>query len=156
MNVGLSGHQKMPEAAFQYASEAIDDYLRQHDDVTGVCSLAAGSDQLFAAKIVDSGNKLIAVIPCVGYETTFDEDGLARYRELLAKTERTETLDFDSPSEEAFFAAGKRVTELSDELLAVWDGEKAQGLGGTADIVDYARSLGKRVLVFWPEGLKRQ
>lgn len=156
MIVGLSGHQMMPEAAYHYASTAIDKYLSQHSGVTGICSLAAGSDQLFATKIIDSGNSLVVVIPCKGYEATFDEEGLAKYNALLSKAARIETLEFDSPSEEAFFAAGKRVTELSDELIAVWDGKKAKGLGGTADIVEYARSLNKQVLVFWPEGLSRK
>ena len=66
-----------------------------------------------------------------------------------------ETLEFDAPSEEAFLAAGQRVVELSDELLAVWDGKKAAGLGGTADIVGYAKELKKPVTVLWPAGVSR-
>lgn len=155
MKVGLSGHQKMPEEAYNFAANAIYDYLEAHKDVVGVCSLAAGSDQLFAEKIVNAGNKLHVVIPCKGYEATFDADGLAKYQNLLAAATDTEMLEFDSPSEEAFYAAGKRVAELSDELIAVWDGKKAQGLGGTADIVDFAKQLGKHVIVVWPDGVER-
>lgn len=155
MRVGLSGHQKMPEAAYTFAANAIDDYLAAHENIVGVCSLAAGSDQLFAEKVVNTGNELHVVIPCKDYEATFDADGLAKYQSLLAVAANTEMLGFDSPSEEAFYAAGKRVAELSDELIAVWDGKKAQGLGGTADIVDFARHLGKQVIVVWPDGVER-
>jgi hypothetical protein len=43
----------------------------------------------------------------------------------------------------------------SDRLLAVWDGKPAQGLGGTGDIVAYAKSRGLPTTVIWPEGLVR-
>ena len=35
----------------------------------------------------------------------------------------------------------------ADALLALWDGQAARGKGGTADVVDYARSLGKPVII---------
>ena len=35
----------------------------------------------------------------------------------------------------------------SDVLIAVWDGEPARGRGGTAEVVAYARSLGKPVVL---------
>ena len=155
MRVGLSGHQKMPEVAFEYASKEIENYLDAHKNVTGICSLAAGSDQLFAAKVIETGGELVAVIPSRNYEETFDEEGLATYKDLLGDAIETEVLDFSEPSEEAFYAAGKRVADIADEMIVVWDGEKAQGLGGTADIVDYARNLGKQVFIIWPEGVKR-
>ena len=34
-----------------------------------------------------------------------------------------------------------------DVLLAVWDGQEAQGLGGTGEIVARARGLGKPVVI---------
>jgi len=66
-----------------------------------------------------------------------------------------DTLAFREPSEEAFFAAGKAVVDACDWLIAVWDGEPARGLGGSADVVAYARNQGRRVDVIWPEGLFR-
>ena len=145
----------MPEEAYRYASDAIDDYLRAHGDVTGICSLAAGSDQLFASKIIERGSTLHVIVPCYDYEKTFDAQGLRKYQELLASASQVETLDYDRPSEQAFLEAGKRVADLSDELLAVWDGKKAQGLGGTADAVRHAKELGKAITILWPEGVTR-
>ena len=40
--------------------------------------------------------------------------------------------------EDCYLAAGHRVVELSDLMLAVWDGSPAKGKGGTADVVAYA------------------
>src|SRR6266850_2059881 len=70
------------------------------------------------------------------------EDDLEKFRLLLQRAETVEKLPFHKPSEDAFFAAGRRVVENSDILLAVWDGKPAKGKGGTADIVEYARKRG--------------
>jgi hypothetical protein len=64
-------------------------------------------------------------------------------------------MPYSAPGEEAFWAAGKRVVELSDEIFAVWDGRKAGGLGGTADVVAFARKKGVPVTIIWPTGSSR-
>lgn len=45
--------------------------------------------------------------------------------------------------------------DLADALIAVWDGEPARGYGGTADVVDLARTRGLDVTVIWPDGASR-
>jgi hypothetical protein len=76
------------------------------------------------------------IIPCDNYESTFDDDNHRQaYRRLLSAATSIERLDFPEPSEVAFFEAGKRVADRCDLLLAVWDGEKARGLGGSGDVV---------------------
>jgi hypothetical protein len=47
------------------------------------------------------------------------------------------------------------VVDPSDVLVAVWDGEPARRLGGTADVVAYARERGVPAIVIWPEGATR-
>lgn len=64
-------------------------------------------------------------------------------------------MPYEEPSDEAYLAAGQEVVDLTDTLLAIWDGQPARGLGGTADVVRYARSVGKRVVVIWPLGSAR-
>ena len=39
----------------------------------------------------------------------------------------------------------ERIVGLCDGVIAVWDGQPAAGGGGTGDIVDYCKSLGKPV-----------
>jgi len=36
--------------------------------------------------------------------------------------------------EDAYMAAGRRVVDLSDVMIAVWNAKPAKGKGGTADI----------------------
>jgi len=44
-----------------------------------------------------------------------------------------------SSREGAYQAAGERVVEMCDVLIALWDGQKGRGKGGTGEIVAYAR-----------------
>jgi hypothetical protein len=130
--------------------------LRGRAPDVGVSALAAGADQLFARYMLDVGAALIAIVPCREYEDTFTTArDLRSYRLLLSRAAEVERLPYAVPSEEAFMAAGRRVVDQCDWLVAVWDGAVSRGLGGTADVVAYAQQLGKRVEVLWPAGVRR-
>ena len=121
-----------------------------------MCSLAEGSDQIFAEVVLDAGGTLVVVVPSQDYEQTFeDESVLANYQSLLARAARVVMLDSPIPSQDAFWVAGRRVVDDAQRLVAVWDGKPAGGLGGTADVVRYANELGMEVDVVWPEGSLR-
>nr|WP_202485069.1 hypothetical protein [Streptomyces sp. SID8359] len=119
-------------------------------------SLAVGADQLFADLALARGAKLTAVIPSGDYEACFDTAAdLARYRLLKSRAAQEIRLDFPHSTDEAYYAAGAYIADHCDLLLAVWDGHPARGLGGTGDIVDYARALGRPVTVIWRDGVER-
>jgi hypothetical protein len=137
--VGISGHQSLEPTSTRWLEKALDTELTQLPISVGVSSLAAGTDQLFAGAVLEHGWRLSVVIPCHQYERTFSNpDDKQQFWELYGRaTERT-TLDFAEPSEDAFLAAGKRIVDMSDLMLFVWNGLPAGGRGGTADIVEYA------------------
>lgn len=153
---GISGHQSAPEEAWVFVTSRLTERLRAERQPIGVSSLAAGADQLFARLILEAGGQLEVVLPSHRYETSF---GSPRDREsfqgLLGHAARVETLSFPEPSEEAYLAAGKRIVDSCDVLIAVWDGKAARGKGGTADVVDYAKSRRKPVEIVWPVGVER-
>jgi hypothetical protein len=155
--IGVSGHQSIPASVRAVIASEIDAYLaRSVASSYGICSLAAGVDQMFASAVLRSGRSIHVVVPSKEYETTFsDSVDRGEYHRLLGSAVFVEELAFESPSEEAFLAAGRRVVDLCDVLLAVWDGKQARGLGGTADIVEYARDLDREILVIWPAGAER-
>jgi hypothetical protein len=155
-NIGCTGHQKMPAAAVKYATDHIEETLRQcTDEVLGITSLAIGADQIFAKQVLAHGGKLCAVIPCARYEETFDAATLAEFHSLLNQATCVSQLEFDEPSEDAFFAAGRFIVDHCELLVAVWDGEPARGLGGTADVVKYAKENGTAVNIVWPPNVGR-
>jgi hypothetical protein len=156
--IGCTGHQYIPAAALDHVTKGIRTEIATHEgDLVGVCSLAIGADQLFARLVLARGGRLHAVLPCEKYEKTFVDDvAQAEYQLLLDRASLVDVLDHEDPSEEAFLDAGYRVADLSDLLIAVWDGKDAQGKGGTGDVVTYAEQHSVRLVVIWPEGVDRQ
>jgi hypothetical protein len=113
----------------------------------GVTSLAEGTDQLFTELVLETGGAIEVVVPFSGYERTFDKPAdQEQFERLKHRAARIETLSVSDNPEEAYRRAGERVADLSDLLVAVWDGKPAHGIGGTADIVRYALSSRKPVI----------
>jgi hypothetical protein len=153
---GVTGHQVLPPSAAGLARKRIEELFAATTDVVGVSSLAAGADQLFADVVLALGGRLEVVIPASGYEETFSSWAeKAKYETLLAAAGVIDRLPFARPDEEAFWAAGRWVVDRCEVLVAVWDGASARGLGGTADVVGYAKKQGRQVEVIWPSGVER-
>lgn len=155
--VGVTGHQNIPDRALEFVKVGINNILTQHKgNFSGVTSLAAGADQIFAEYVIRLEGLLYVVIPCDGYEGTFScKENLDLYLQLIEQAHVVHQLNFPEPSEDAFLQAGRYVVDHSDKMIAVWDGLKAVSKGGTADIVDYARVNNVHVDVVWPSGVKR-
>ena len=113
--------------------------------VIAVSSLAIGADQLFASIVLQRGGQIHAVIPFQGYERTFAPQDLNEYHRILSKATVVEIMQTDGTDEDKYLAAGKRIVELADLVIAVWNGKPAKGKGGTADIVAYAIRRGTKL-----------
>jgi hypothetical protein len=157
MKIGVTGHQNIPSDAEPFVREGIKRIVTAWNDgsLVGISSLAIGADQLFASIILSCGGGLHVIIPSNDYESTFPPEDLERFRKLLDKTDVVETLDYRAPTETSFLAAGHRIVDSSDLMIAVWDGLPAKGKGGTADVVHYANEQGRKVEVIWPKGVSR-
>ncbi len=157
MKIGVSGHQHIPAAALRYVHSEIANLIQVFtSDLVGISSLASGADQLFASDVLAAGGELHVVVPSSKYEESFATVQDANtFFELLGRASIVETLDHPIPSQAAFLHAGRRVVDLSDLLVAVWDGKPPRGRGGTGDIVQYARDVGKPFKTIWPAGAKR-
>lgn len=149
MKIGVTGHQRLEDPTrWMWVEVQLDHVLaRSLGNLTGVTSLAAGADQLFAQRVIDRGGAIEVIVPFAGYERTFTSpSGRLGYESLLRSAARVETLERRGSDEEAFFAAGKRVVDVSELVVAVWNGKPAAGLGGTGDVVRYAREKQKGVI----------
>lgn len=120
--------------------------------VVGVTCLAAGADTVFAEIVLELGGTFEVIVPFSDYETSFkSEEDRENYRRLLADAEKVEVLQEHDTDEEAYYAAGRMVVDISDLLVLVWDGRPAAGLGGTADIAEYGRSRQKPIIHINPQ-----
>jgi hypothetical protein len=146
MRVGVTGHQQIThDDGWAYVEDELRVLLSSvNPPLSGISSIAAGADQLFARLVVDLGGSLYVVLPFADYERTLHGSrARTTFRRLVRLADEVETLEWSKSDEESFFSAGKRVVDLSELLVAVWDGRPAQGLGGTADVVAYAKERGR-------------
>jgi hypothetical protein len=153
---GVTGHRVLPPSIVDRAVEHWSRVLPADTHLHGVSNLADGADQLFATQVLAAGGTLEVVLPCEGYAgSLIADDSRARFEDLRAAAATVHTMPYPEPSEQAFLAAGQALVDRCDHLFAVWDGRPARGVGGTADIVTYARSRGCPVTVLWVEGVLR-
>ena len=148
MKIGISGHQNLGSTnVVDWVRVQIRTELTKRDFSSGVSSLAEGADQLFAEIVLTLGKLLEVVIPCRNYESAFKNPVAAqRFRNLKDKASTSYVLNFEGPSEEAFYQAGRSIVEASDLMVFVWNGKPAKGHGGTADIVGYAQQLDREFI----------
>jgi hypothetical protein len=151
---GITGHQEREGIDWDWVRARIHDELAKGGTpLRGLSSLARGADQVFAQELVALDGKLTVIVPKEGYETLFHGDSLLEYRKLL-NVATVEHMPTAADDEAAFLAAGLRVANECEVLIAVWDGEIAQGSGGTADIVEHAKAIGRDVVHLQP--IKRE
>jgi hypothetical protein len=151
LKIGVTGHQERDQADWTWVANELASILSGYQrPLEGWTSLAAGADQVFARAILKCGGVLVAVIPKTGYEQFFaHSNDLEEYRRLLNESRRVIQLD-DHVSDRAFFSAGRRIVNECQIMFAIWDGEASKGFGGTADVVNYARSLDRNLIVLNP------
>ncbi|MFE4970949.1 hypothetical protein ACFRAR_02385 [Kitasatospora sp. NPDC056651] len=117
--------------------------------------IADGPDSWLAEIALKQGAQLEVIVPADRYRDGLPDWHHATYNRLFdraAAVHRTGHVESDEP---AHLAGGELLVNHIDKLLAVWDGLPARGLGGTADVVAYARRRGVPVEVLWPEGARR-
>lgn len=148
LKIGITGHQyfKNLKNTYDLGSRLCSEISKLGKISSAFSSLAIGSDQLFAKVVLEMNIDLIAVIPCLNYENTFSKSGLRNYRHIIEKCKDKEIFNFKSPSQEAFFEAGKTIANKSDLLFTIWDGNPSKGWGGTGDIFKYAIDIQKPII----------
>ncbi|HEY8283875.1 MAG TPA: hypothetical protein VIJ28_05775 [Chloroflexota bacterium] len=160
LRIGVTGHRVLPESpvlgdqiarTVQRILSMLPDSAATPIQPAVLSPLAEGADRLVARVVLaQPGAVLEAVLPLArdDYQSDFvTPESQRQFTELLAGAARIVELPATETREEAYEQAGRFVVEQSDVLIAVWDGQAAQGQGGTADIVAWARDRGAPV--FW-------
>jgi SMODS and SLOG-associating 2TM effector domain 3/SMODS and SLOG-associating 2TM effector domain 1 len=150
--VGFTGHRRLEDGPGVAAviREVIAALRREAPgEWIGLSSAAAGSDALFAREVLAQGCAWQVVLPLglAEFKRDFDEDEWAEAEALLAAAEQVRILNESGVREDAFLDAGMETVHDADIVLAVWDGEPARGKGGTADVIAYARDLGRPLII---------
>jgi hypothetical protein len=159
LRVGVSGHRRLgdPRVGFYVHAQCVR-WLRQYQELAqaqgaefvAYSALAIGADTLFAEAALGLGVPLIGVLPFATYAEDFEGPDLPRFEAMRGFCREVITLPPKKRSDEAYMGVGRYVVDETDVLLAVWNGQPAAGLGGTADVVAHAREKGRQVLVIDP------
>ena len=155
MRIGVSGHRFLADldklnAGVNQALDLIEGAFTGKD-LTVLSSLAEGADRLVARHVLDRpGGRLVVPLPLAEEDYIEDFTDPASRREfagLLARAASVVTLP-DAPTRDAAYqAAGEYIAQHCDVLLALWDGQCAQGQGGTAGVVAQVRGQGKPIVI---------
>ena len=120
-------------------------YAPEPPTVRIISPLAEGSDRIVAQEGLALGLELHAPLPFerAEYEQDFKTSHSRRdFHELLSQA--TAVLELDGRREherQAYEAVGRTVLRQCDVLIAVWNGQKAAGIGGTGQMVQEASQL---------------
>lgn len=141
------------EGIARAAAKYREDYAAAPAQLYFVSALADGADTLAAKRALDKGWRLLAPLPFSkdAYAVDFSANDRRELDELLARADAVTELDGLRSSaaleEKAYLQAGVMTIMQSDFVVAIWDGEEARGVGGTAMIKEEALAVDK--LVVW-------
>jgi hypothetical protein len=124
-----------------------------------VPGLAEGADRLAAFVALGRGWKLHAVLAF--HRKRFEEDfcgphSVGEFRALLRSayqiTEPGPRWHLERSPEEGYDAMGAAMLNVSQELIAVWNGQGSRGKGGTVEVIEAAQDRG--IPVVWVHATK--
>jgi hypothetical protein len=160
LRIGISGHRRPPklpvwsEAPLRASIDRMFATVAAcvaAGEVAVVSSLAEGADRITAEAGLAAGFMLCVVLPFRRAEYARDFETQASRTAFEALLDRAATVsELDGSGQDrplAYEAAGMAMLAEADLLIAIWDGEKAAGRGGTAQIVHAALSGG--IPVVW-------
>jgi hypothetical protein len=149
--IGVTGHRAFKDvdkitAGIDRALEHIDRCF-PGQDWSVISSLAEGADRLVVERALAYRPDARLVVPlpmppeqCKAIFSS-DESG-EEFERLLRLASQVIPPQTDKTGDEAYLAAGNGMLDRADLLIALWDGQAAQGRGGTGEIVDLARKRG--------------
>jgi uncharacterized membrane protein YbaN (DUF454 family) len=154
--VGFSGHRQLtdPDGVAKAVRVALEELQREAPgEWIALSSAAAGADLIFVrnALALDMGWEALLPLPLVDFERDFPPSDWTEVKALLARAEHTEIAAEPGSREEAYLSGGFEIVNRCDVLLVVWDGQPARGKGGTADVVAYARAMGRPIVIINPD-----
>jgi hypothetical protein len=149
--IGFTGHRHLqnPEAVASALQAELAALRKAGGELTAISSIAIGADTVFAREVIRAGIEWIVILPMPRelFRQDFTPEEWAEAEGLIAQAAEVRVLH-GNERPQAYVDGGKMTVDDSDCLFAVWDGKPAQGPGGTAEIVAYAKRLGREIILF--------
>lgn len=145
--IGVTGHRILAEiekieAGVEQAIERIEKAFPR-EPLICLSALAEGADTVVAKKVIARANARLTVIlplPTDDYIADFrSTESKEEFLTLLGRADEVIRLPASESRDAAYQAAGFYVLDHCHALITVWDGQGAQGQGGTGEVVALAR-----------------
>ena len=150
--VGFTGHRHLDDsdAAAAAIGAALASLRRESPgEWIALSSIAKGSDQLFVREARAAGMSWHAILPLAKAEfaADFTPPDWAVAEKALATADHVYVINENGDREDSYLDCGIETVNGADVLIALWNGDPARGKGGTADVVQYAQSIGKPLMI---------
>jgi len=142
-NIGVTGHRFLSDT--KKLIQAVDSALEMIEEKFEApymlySSLAEGADRLVVQRAFLRWEDVSLIVPLPLPIEDYMEDfesltSKAEFLNLLDQAEHIYEVTPEKSRDQAYTAAGKFILEVSDVLVAIWDGEESQGEGGTGYVV---------------------
>ena len=147
VHIGVTGHRHLadPDAVSDAVDAVLDEVcpIGHRDPVEVISGLAEGADRLVTDRVLarpPSTVHAVLPLPAADYRNDFPDTASAFDAYLADACAVDVARTGGGDRDEAYEVAGRWMVDLSDVVIAVWDGQQAAGRGGTAEIVEYART----------------
>jgi hypothetical protein len=154
INVGVTGHRIMTDLdkihnGIDLAIERIQKKF-PGQPLRLLTQFAEGSDRLVEQHFRNlKGSRITVVLPLSidEYLKDFSRGSAKEFLQLVRESDEIVNMPLLRDRDEAYEAAGRYILNHSDVMIAIWDGEVAQGRGGTGQIAELA--LQKKIPFAW-------
>ncbi len=158
-NLGITGHRPDKLDGYNLRTQFYDKmimyfihFYREHAVRNVFSGMALGTDTVAALaalqlKTYESKIRLVACIPCKNHSCKWPKESRELYDKILREADEVIQV---SDEEYAPYLMQKRnmyVVDNVDHMLGVWDGSR----GGTANCVEYARTVGRPITIWEPK-----
>jgi hypothetical protein len=150
LTLGVTGHRILTE--LDRITAGVDEALARIEQVfparslTVLSALAEGTDRLVVQRILRRPDtRLLVPLPLTKADYMADfasAESKQDFLSLLGQADEVVELAPTRTREQAYENAGLYILDHCNVLLAIWDGQGAQGQGGTGGVVARARERG--------------
>ena len=160
MYIGVSGHRNLKQAQIDTYKQQIKILLLKlikdnlEKELIILSALADGADRLVVDVAIELELRYEVYLPMAShvYKKDFSTTSLDEYRRLIRSAisipnvitlcdscTEVNIAEYGKYRDRQYLKLGKEIVDQSDIMVFLWDQKDSRGLGGTADIIFYAK-----------------
>lgn len=154
MIVSFSGHRpdklggyKLPNPTYIHVCQQIEKTLKELKPEKVITGMALGVDQWAAFIAYKLGIPFLAAVPFEGQETAWPVESQKTYHKLLKLASEHVIVSPGKYSKEKMQIRNEFMCDHCDKLIGIYNGDTT---GGTANCINYAKSVGKEIIIIDP------